>query len=256
MATDVLSLSWLSQYWYIPWVSAVVYVVLVHTGKNWLSEKTPFNIPRVVMIAWNVVMSIITIALFWKVGALGVAGQVLTEGLEAVSCRTISSDNQELLSWVVLFAIVKVVELGDTALIVLRKTPLNFLHWYYHVTYMVYGWYAVSHGSGSAMIMIALNTTMHSIVYCYYTAFIIAKHFNCSLPPKFSMVITALQILQNVAGVAFNIVALLALLRGADCHFTYVEFVLGMINYSTCGALFCNFFYQRYIVTKPKEKSR
>ena len=234
-----------------------MYVVLVHLGKNWLeTDKKAFDIPRVVLIAWNVVMTIVTIATFWKVGTIGVARQVVTEGVEAVSCRNISSDDPKLLSWVVLFAVIKVVELVDTALIVLPKTPLNFLHWYYHVTYLLYGWYAVSQGSGSAMIMIAMNTTMHSIVYAYYTAFMIAKHYEYSLPAKFSMFITTLQILQNVGGVAFNIVAFVALQSGSNCHFSYPEFVLGVINYSTCGALFCNFFYQRYIVKKPPSKEK
>uniref|UniRef100_A0A914R0T5 Elongation of very long chain fatty acids protein n=1 Tax=Parascaris equorum TaxID=6256 RepID=A0A914R0T5_PAREQ len=35
-----------------------------------------------------------------------------------------------------------VMEFGDTAFIVLRKRPLLFLHWYHHVTVLVYTWHA------------------------------------------------------------------------------------------------------------------
>ncbi|GMR46196.1 hypothetical protein PMAYCL1PPCAC_16391, partial [Pristionchus mayeri] len=45
--------------------------------------------------------------------------------------------------WGLCFAVSKIIQLGDTMFIVLRKKPLTFLHWYHHSIVLVYVW----HGS-------------------------------------------------------------------------------------------------------------
>jgi hypothetical protein len=42
-------------------------------------------------------------------------------------------------------------ELGDTVFVVLRKKPLIFLHWYHHVTVLLYCWHSYASRSSAGL---------------------------------------------------------------------------------------------------------
>ena len=71
--------------------------------------------------------------------------------------------------WGWLMTLSKVVELGDTIFIVLRKSQLSFLHWYHHITVLVYTWYAITPRPSALSIWFSsMNYTVHTIMYTYY----------------------------------------------------------------------------------------
>lgn len=67
--------------------------------------------------------------------------------------------------WTWLFCLSKFAELGDTVLIVLRKKPLIFLHWYHHVLTLNYGIISYTHHTPYNTWIIWLNFTVHSFMY-------------------------------------------------------------------------------------------
>ena len=70
--------------------------------------------------------------------------------------------------WTWMFVLSKVPELGDTIFIVLRKQKLIFLHWYHHITVLIYCWYPFSQYTAPARWFVVMNFIVHSIMYTYY----------------------------------------------------------------------------------------
>ena len=70
--------------------------------------------------------------------------------------------------WVQLFIFSKIPELWDTFYIVARKRPLLFLHWYHHVTVLLYCWHSYATEAPQALYFVAMNYSVHGIMYGYY----------------------------------------------------------------------------------------
>lgn len=144
--------------------------------------------------------------------------------------------------WTWLFGLSKVIELGDTVFVVLRKTPLMFLHWYHHVTVFIYSWYGITNLSEFCLWFACMNYFVHTIMYSYYAL----KASGWRLPVSISKAITLLQIAQMFAGLTLNILSLKKY-DTFDCDVNYSLAYLGLVIYGSYMVLFANFFYQRYV---------
>ena len=95
-----------------------------------------------------------------------------------------------------------------------------------------------------------MNLAVHSIMYSYF----LLKGLGIKVPSVFAKVITSLQLVQFFMGLLCVVVASYRLSNGEACHsakdFTY----LGLLIYGSYFVLFVNFFYHRYIKSKPKTK--
>lgn len=145
--------------------------------------------------------------------------------------------------WGWLFALSKVFELGDTFFIVLRKTPLSFLHWYHHITVFVYTWYCITEPNASSHVFSTMNYVVHTVMYSYYAL----RASGRKIPLKIAQVITFLQIAQMFMGIFINFVVLNAAVNGTECKFRYDHILFGFLIYSTYVILFVKFFIDRYL---------
>ncbi|KAH8070212.1 very-long-chain 3-ketoacyl-CoA synthase [Aureococcus anophagefferens] len=98
--------------------------------------------------------------------------------------------------WVQLFILSKFAELADTAFIVLRKKRLLFLHWYHHLTVLLYCWHSYATEAPHALYFVAMNYAVHSLMYAYYGLMAVDAKPAWFLPE----VVTGAQISQMVAG--------------------------------------------------------
>ncbi|XP_041378931.1 elongation of very long chain fatty acids protein 3-like, partial [Gigantopelta aegis] len=89
-------------------------LVLIYLGQKWMANREPYNLKRPLLFYGNV-----GLAVFSTIGTISCAASLVR-----------LSSNMMVLT----FYVLKIIELGDTAFIVLRKSPLQFLHWYHHMT--------------------------------------------------------------------------------------------------------------------------
>ena len=153
--------------------------------------------------------------------------------------------------WAWLFMWSKLPELIDTLFIIIRKKPLGFLHWYHHVTVLSYCWLAYYQKTGSGIIFLTMNYTVHSIMYAYYCM----SALKC-VPKSFpSQIITVAQIAQMVAGTHATVVTCLAVYYDEKCDISMEMCVCGAVMYGSYLYLFLEFFVNRFIFKKASKSS-
>lgn len=241
--------AWATDFWWIPVFSVPIYLLLVFQGKKWMENKEAYNL-RSCLFVWNVVL-----ALYSMLGAAVMVPPLLetvrTSGFQYSVCYTTIHHVPIQSFFSMMFSASKIVEFGDTFFVIMRKTPLNFLHWYHHATVSVYSWHSLAIRSAPAHWYCAMNYAVHSIMYSYY----VVKSTGVPMPSGAARGVTVLQLLQFVLGLMVNCVAgYVYILQGQFCHISTFNIAMGTAIYASYFVLFGNFFWQRYIVPKKKKK--
>ena len=143
-----------------------------------------------------------------------------------------------------LFIYSKVPELIDTVFIVLRKKKLIFLHWYHHITVLLYCWHAFATLAGTGLYFVAMNYSVHAVMYGYYCLQALKM-----VPPFFPIVlITIAQITQMFVGTGVCMSAWYYKLSGITCYNETTNLIAGGSMYASYLYLFCEFAFKKYLV--------
>jgi hypothetical protein len=168
---------------------------------------------------------------------------------ETLCLRARADDIEGVLGlWATLFVFSKVAELIDTVFIVLHKKKLLFLHWYHHTTVLLMAWYAYISQSSTELYFMAMNYSVHSVMYGYYFLKSIDK-WPRWLSPQF---ITIAQISQMVLGSFVCFMNCFYWLDGKPCFIEISSIVPAGIVYTTYFYLFVKIFVDRFIRVKSK----
>ncbi|XP_069125719.1 very long chain fatty acid elongase 6-like [Argopecten irradians] len=239
-------LQYMNSHWSDSIVYSIVYIAVIFAGKKWMENRPRFDL-RPCLATWSAVLGI-----FSLFGALRNVPELVSSvrdyGMEFSVCN-----KRYLLKvnglWCCLFAISKVIELGDTVFIVLRKQQLIFLHWYHHVTVLIYVWYMAHAQLGMGRWFIAMNYTVHAVMYSYYAL----RAMKFRIPKFVSMAITSLQITQMVVGFSVTCYTYL-LMQGDDTCLgeSLIPVVYALLMYASYFVLFARVFYVNYLAEKPK----
>lgn len=203
------------------------------------------------LILWNM-----SLALFSIVGTLRTLPELLHVlgrfgFYHSVCSPSFIEDVKPSGFWTWMFALSKVPELVDTVFIVLRKQNLIFLHWYHHITVLLFTWFTYSEYTAPARWFVDMNYFVHSLMYSYYAL----RALGYKVPRQMAMAITSSQILQMIIGAYVIWFAYQRKLQGHACNITDSSATFGLVMYLSYFILFAHFFYTSYFTRPTVKKS-
>uniref|UniRef100_A0A8C6BM15 Elongation of very long chain fatty acids protein n=1 Tax=Monodon monoceros TaxID=40151 RepID=A0A8C6BM15_MONMO len=237
----------LEEYWATSFTIALIYLLLIFVGQNYMKAQKGFNLQGP-LILWSFCLAIFSI--LGAVRTWGYTGTVLLGSLKKTVCFFIFTDNP-IIKFSCLFVLSKIIELGDTAFIILYKWPLIFVHWYHHSTELVYKSFGYKNKVAAGGWFMTMNYGVHAIMYTYYTL----KAAKVKPPRWCPMLVTSLQILQMFMGATVGILTYVWR-QEQGCHTTKEHLFWSFILYTTYFLLFVQFFHQNYVITKVKAKTK
>lgn len=271
---------WARDHDYIPIVLVVIYVAVIFGIKAYMKDREFYDM-RVPQMYWNTFLAIFSIC-----GAVRMFPFLLTslyyEGPTATFCTSpvvgYGGAGPSGL-WTCLFIFSKVPELCDTVFVVLNKKPLMFLHWYHHITVLLYCWHSYSTRASVGLPFAAINFTVHAFMYTYYaiqnkTSLDLSKAKRLTPEAKAKAAakgplrmkkflstvapfITVMQISQMVVGVYVLYVVFPHLNNQTtvQCHTSRSSWVWGLIMYMSYFVLFVLFAIEKYVCPKQRQVS-
>jgi len=254
-------IDWCADHTEIPVFAISIYLIVVFWVPPLLRESEPFKL-RNLFILWNIGLSVFSICGMLRTVPVMISA-LLNEGFHHTACTDPSKWylNGPSGLWTTLFILSKIPELGDTFFLVIQKKKVIFLHWFHHVTVLLYCWHAFVLRSSSGFWFVTMNFTVHSIMYTYYLLSILGYR---SAVRRVAPVITSMQLIQMFVGCFVTIYVAREYGEGGKehCHVNPSNFKMGLGMYFTYLVLFAMFFYQlylapgaRYAIFKQKEKT-
>lgn len=272
--------NWMATNDLIPWIAVTVYVIVVFGGQKIMESRKEFDF-RKAQAWWNIFLSV-----FSTIGVIRVLPEIVYKanlhGLHELTCGHPEPlyGSGAVGLWVQLFILSKLGELIDTLFLVLHKKPVIFLHWYHHVTVLLFCWFTYV-GKNPGVIFCGMNYTVHAIMYFYYylmaadrDSFLFTtllpilgyekdKKGSCKTSFKEKFIqpnasrITTMQTSQMVVGVLIAVYYM----QHPECSNTH-ESKTGAVDwslmngcafmYSTYFILFAKVYYDKFVAKKDK----
>lgn len=242
---------WMRQYWHTSFYAVAIYMIVIFGGQAFMSNRPAFKLKRLLTL-WN-----ISLALFSILGTFRTLPELLHVlhrfGFYHSVCHpSFIEDVKPSGFWTWMFALSKVPELGDTVFIVLRKQNLIFLHWYHHITVLLFTWFTYSEYTAPARWFVDMNYLVHSLMYSYFAL----RSLGYRLPKQMAMAITTSQIIQMIVGAYVIWYAYYRKSQGDACNITQSTATFGLVMYLSYFALFAQFFYTAYFASSSKKGAR
>jgi hypothetical protein len=250
----VIFRDWMLANPWVPGVTLLLYCGGILAGKAYFRNREPWNLRRS-MALWNLGLSV-----FSCIGFSRVFPHLMHQWTTYTWRENMCHDPESNVGcgstgfWTQAFLISKFPELFDTFFIIVHKKPLIFLHWYHHISVLIFCWYGYVRNPPTGIIFCTMNYAVHSVMYFYY--FLMAVHRK----PKWFRPewITVAQIMQMVLGVLVTVIGtyLLVVEKPSSCYLTFANSMPAQVMYGSYLFLFVQFFFNRYLVRGNKKKTK
>jgi elongation of very long chain fatty acids protein 6 len=235
---------------------AALYLLFVYYGPKYMYDKDPYDL-RWTLAAWNLLLTVFSAycAIRFVPTSLYLG---FTKSFEDSLCDPAYKSFGVGASGLAiqLFALSKLPELIDTVFIVLRKKKMIFLHWYHHLTVLLFCWNGYVNESGGGHYFASMNLIVHTIMYFYY--FLQALKI---LPAWFPAgAITFLQISQMFIGTSLVVATLYFHIHGGkhyapgECNNPGNHLAVGVVIYGSYLLLFLDFALRRFVFLPMRDK--
>jgi len=234
---------------WIPVTCVIFYGICIVGGQSWMKDRTAYDLRRF-LAAWNLLLSVFSFCgmvrtwphVVYNLWAFGFEATLCKPAIYMYGCGATGL-------WVQLFIFSKIPELFDTFFIVVRKKQLVFLHWYHHITVLLFCWHSYVTESPGGIYFAAMNYAVHALMYGYY--FLMATRM---LPKWFPAgIVTISQISQMVVGVALTALSGRLYASSQACDVKIDNLIAGGLMYFSYFLLFVHFAIDRYIL-KPRRR--
>jgi elongation of very long chain fatty acids protein 6 len=271
-------MTFLSKHYEVPLTLGALYLALTFGGEYYLRDKKGWDHElKLPLAAWSFFLGIFSV--FGSLRTVPITYQIIKErGLNHLMCGDTRHEwisNNPAGIWTLIFCLSKIPELIDTVFIILRKKELITLHWYHHVSVMLFCWQAWATMSLNGLVFAAMNLTIHAVMYTFYG--LTALGFR---PSSFAFFITVGQIMQMVIGTAVTFYVMMDKVfwnpskqepmsfsvprwimdpkphrdEEYECHMNSGSATFGLVMYSSYLFFFVDFFVNAYV--KPNKKSK
>uniref|UniRef100_A0A8C3CVT4 Elongation of very long chain fatty acids protein n=1 Tax=Cairina moschata TaxID=8855 RepID=A0A8C3CVT4_CAIMO len=241
------ALGWMRDNWWKSFFFSAAYVMLIFGTQHFMKERRGYKL-RAPLTLWS-----LGLALFSAIGShrtwKHMASITSSMGFKQSVCDQSFYVHHVSKLWAYLFALSKVLELGDTVFIVLRKQKLIFLHWYHHIATLIYAWYAYKEMVPGGGWFTVMNFSVHTFMYSYYSV----RAAGFRVPRYIAMTITISQILQMLIAIIVNVL-LVFWMEDKVCPVTWSNISISFLMYFSYLVLFCNFFFKAYLTGTQKSK--
>ncbi|EPY20139.1 beta-ketoacyl-CoA synthase [Strigomonas culicis] len=257
---------WMVDHLEVPTLAAGFYLFLIMQVPDMMKDRAPMKL-KTLNIVWNLFLTVFSFAgayycvprmldmVFsptYQVPDVRDASRLVTREGSFYNAVCVWYPTQfytgRIGFFVALFILSKIPEMIDTVFLVLKKKPVIFLHWYHHITVMLYCWHAYAYHVSSGLLFSSMNYFVHSIMYFYY--FVAACGYTRQLRP-IAPLITVLQIAQMVVGGFAEVYSLYHLyVSGRGCEVNSCNARLGFLMYASYFLLFSKLFKDKYFPPK------